>query len=65
VKVYQVTSAVHLWTELVNTNRSFTQKKTFATKEKAEKYYSKLYDAANLIGIGACFHASIDELEIE
>lgn len=43
----------------------FTTKKAFATKEKAEEHYKKLYDAANILEIGGQLIARIDELELE
>lgn len=40
-------------------------KKAFGTKVKAEEYYKKLYEAANLLGISGYLNVSINELEIE
>lgn len=39
-------------------------KKVFGTREKAEELYKRLYDAANLLGIGSLI-AKIHEVELE
>lgn len=44
-------------------NLSTNNKKAFATREKAEELYKKIYDAASLLQIGIqCY---INEVELE
>lgn len=68
MKIFEVDSKLNFNTMtalLSPVGRISNNKKAFGTKEKAEEYYKKLYDAANLLGISGYLEASINELEIE
>lgn len=67
MKIFEVDSVLNISATGISLGypRSFSNKKVFGTKDKAEEHYKNLYNAANLLGIGGYLEAHIHELEIE